>query len=359
MGAFSLIVVINLLNRFGMNSHYMSKSASGQGAVEISLEPEFKGISSLLADITKYRIINEKDGLAAMKISRALFQAFLKYRLTESKARELNNEEEATLKRVLSYLIEIEEGRIPQLNLSDRTKKSSKSIQTEPERQSETRNRFGAEPYDHRDHSRNSRGYDAAVHLDAPKDEFFMGHHSRHRARSRSPSPAIGRGKRSASPSWRREEERQEAYLAKSRREEDLPRSEEFYARQMRERERMSEYSRPTSDPRDLEPQDFGERRSGVSGGRKRDDVKSVKIIHGCKVTRLVRVTGDDMHSSRGRAGAMDYMSEMVQQESRNPSNDSFTMKVKTVPTLSQARNVAATKLGLYSDMVKNASYRK
>ena len=343
--------------------NYMSKSGgSGHGSVEISLEPEFKGISSLLADITKYRIINEKDGLAAMKISRALFQAFLKYRLTESKARELSNEEEATLKRVLSYLIEVEEGRIPQLNLSDRSKKASKSIQTDPEKSIDARSRFTNEGFDPRDMR---RGYESsAVHLDAPKDDYLMGTKSRHRARSRSPSP-VSHGKRPGSPSWRMPEERSE-YWGKMRRDEHPPKPVEAYARQ-RDKERYSDYTRQSPAPRDLEPHNFGERsrvpvehRSGIAGSRKVDDVKSVKILHGCKISRLVRISGgDDGPPSLGHGGAIDYMSELVEHDARNPGGDSFSMRVKTVPTLSQAKNVAATKLGLYTDMAKSASYRK
>ena len=185
---------------------------SKSGAVEISLEPEFKGISSLLADITKYRIINEKDGLAAMKISRALFQAFLKYRLTESKARELNNEEKATLKRVLSYLIEVEEGRIPQLNLSDRSKKASKYVQTEPEKHIDHRSRYSNEASSHFE-KKMGRRYDssAAVNLDAPRDDYFFNHRGRPQARSRSPSP-MAINKRMSSPSWRTRDERTESW---------------------------------------------------------------------------------------------------------------------------------------------------
>ena len=339
---------------------------SKSGAVEISLEPEFKGISSLLADITKYRIINEKDGLAAMKISRALFQAFLKYRLTESKARELNNEEEATLKRVLSYLIEVEEGRIPHLNLSDRSKKASKYVQTEPEKHIDHRSRYSNEASSHFEKEMGRR-YDssAGVNLDAPRDDYFFNHRGRPQARSRSPSP-MAINKRMSSPSWRTHDERTESWTKMRREDTFSPKTEDYYSRQMREREkeRLADIRKQSPVPRELEPLSFGDRPFDPASGRrgmtqKIDDVKSVKIIDGCKVTRLVRVKkGDFSRQSRGRGAPVDYMSEIVHPESRHSTNDSFSMKVKTAPTLSQARNVAVTKLGLYTDLAKSA-YRK
>ena len=338
----------------------MDHIQSKQGAVEISLDPEFKGISSLLSDITKYRIISDKDGYAAIKISRALFQAFLKYRLTESHVREPNLEEENTLKLVLSYLIEVEEGKTPQLNLPDRTRKATKSVQTTGDNDSGGKKERDISSHsDYYSETRNINN--SAVNLETPKDEYFSPHKytDRPRARSRSPSPYDSRrSKRSVSPSWRSYEDRNIG--AKSKRNDFYSQEEDRYHRSARE-SNLPDRENGRSERRHRElnsPYDENRRRSaGV-----REDFTSVKIIDGCKISRVTRireVVENIRNKTSSRVSAIDYMSRDNEPEARrNSSNESFSMKVKTASTLSQARNVAATKLGLYTDLAKSA-YRK
>ena len=357
MASFSYLEVYSKF--FSLSVELMDHVQSKQGAVEISLDPEFKGISSLLSDITKYRIISDKDGYAAIKISRALFQAYLKYRLTESHVREPNLEEENTLKLVLSYLIEVEEGKTPQLNLPDRTRKATKSVQTIPENDSLYSAKKGRNDNLQSDYYNETRNLNnSPVNLETPKGDYFSQKYSdRPRVRSRSPSPFEARHKRSASPSWRSHEDRSNS--AKNKRNHDFYSYEEKYVRPPRDRENGKGDRRQ----RDLESPYDETRRSPNHYSRlgtSKEEFTSVKIIDGCKISRITRFRDSNENiRTNPRMSAIDYMSLNNEPEvRRNSPNESFSMKVKTAPTLSQARNVAATKLGLYTDLAKSA-YRK
>jgi hypothetical protein len=122
------------------------------------------------------------------------------------------------------------------------------------------------------------------------------------------------------------------------------------------------------SDPRSTSPRRLNRRsrsrsrspESATNGNSDRveDKTVSVKIVNACKVSRFIRTRYGVTGRNIGDVTDMEIDDDTVRSpySSRNSQKQesNFSMKLKPSSSLSQVKNVAAVKAGLYSDLARS-----